>query len=155
MPMRLNVGASRKVSDQHFGSRGASVNLELEFDSQLIQEPGKLQARIRQLFALVRASLAEELNGGQDQPTPPTTSQAALPEPSPPRVNGPNGSSKNGARPATPAQIKALHAIARHQGLDLAVVLRQRWQVERPGDLSLRQASTLIDELKSRETSAS
>ena len=152
MPMKLNVGASRKVADQHFGSRGASVNLELEFDRQLFQEPGKLQARIRQLFALVRASFAEELNGGQDQPSLPAPRPEAPTASSPPRTNG---SSKNGARPATPAQIKALHAIARHQGLDLAVVLRERWQVDRPGELSLRQASTLIDELRSRETSAS
>ncbi|MGZ0174755.1 MAG: hypothetical protein ACKVHE_35095 [Planctomycetales bacterium] len=30
MPMKLNVGLSRKIGEPNFGSRGASVNLELE-----------------------------------------------------------------------------------------------------------------------------
>src|SRR5262245_16975493 len=63
MPLKLNVGASRKVTDNNYGSRGASVNLELEVDASLAAEPGKLQEEIRRLFGLVRASLAEELNG--------------------------------------------------------------------------------------------
>ena len=63
MPLRLNVGASRKVTDNNYGSRGASVNLELELDTSLVAEPQKLQERIRDLFDLVRTSLAEELNG--------------------------------------------------------------------------------------------
>ena len=29
MPLRTNVGVSRKVSDNNYGSRGASVNLEV------------------------------------------------------------------------------------------------------------------------------
>ncbi len=50
MPLKTNVGVSRKVADNNHGSRGASVNLELELDSSLIQEPGRLQERIRQAF---------------------------------------------------------------------------------------------------------
>jgi len=63
--MKLNVGASRKVTDNYYGSRGASVNLELELDSALVAEPARLQEKIRQLFGLVRISLAEELNNGE------------------------------------------------------------------------------------------
>src|SRR5476651_698827 len=64
MPLKLNVGASRKMTDNNYGSRGASVNVELELDSSLVAEPGKLQDRIRQIFGLARTALAEELNGG-------------------------------------------------------------------------------------------
>ena len=39
------------------------LNLELELDASLVAEPQKLQERIRDLFDLVRTSLAEELNG--------------------------------------------------------------------------------------------
>src|SRR5205814_5343968 len=64
MPLKLNVGASRKVTDHNYGSRGASVNLELELDAALASEPQKLRDRIRKLFGLARAALAEALNGG-------------------------------------------------------------------------------------------
>ena len=35
MPLKLNVGASRKVGDNNYGSRGASINLEMELDGTL------------------------------------------------------------------------------------------------------------------------
>ncbi len=37
MPMKLNVGLSRKVGEPNYGSRGASVNLELELDAALVE----------------------------------------------------------------------------------------------------------------------
>jgi hypothetical protein len=63
MPLKLNVGLSRKIGDSDYGSRGGSVNLELELDSGLVNDSARLQERIRQLFGLVRTSLTEELNG--------------------------------------------------------------------------------------------
>src|SRR5439155_26010436 len=82
MPLKLNVGASRKVTDNNYGSRGASMNLELELDASLVADPPKLQERIRELFGLVRASLAEELNGhgavnDSDPEEPPTNGHPA------------------------------------------------------------------------------
>src|SRR5258705_5676704 len=74
MPLRLNVGASQKVSDERYGSRGASVNLEIELDSALALDPAKLQERVRQLFALVRQSVSEELakrNSGSENASAP------------------------------------------------------------------------------------
>lgn len=63
MPLKLNVGLSRKVGEPNFGSRGASVHLELELDSALVTEPDRLRDRIRSLFQLVRAAVDEELRG--------------------------------------------------------------------------------------------
>jgi hypothetical protein len=37
MPLKLNVGLSRKIGEENYGSRGASVNLELELDAGCIQ----------------------------------------------------------------------------------------------------------------------
>ena len=37
MPLKTNVGINRKVTDSNFGSRGASVSLEVELDSSLVQ----------------------------------------------------------------------------------------------------------------------
>jgi hypothetical protein len=150
MPLKLNVGLSRKVTDHNYGSRGASVNLELELDSGLSSEPTKLHERIRQLFGLVRTSLAEELSGGNGQLT-------AAPKPetrdSPPPANGTgqpsdNGSRTSAPRAATQSQINALYAISKSQGQNLNQLLRERFRVGKPEQLSLREASQLIDQLK-------
>ena len=151
MPLKLNIGASRKIADDHFGSRGASVHLEIEVDSSLIADSTKLQERIRHLFDVVRQSLAEELNGdnGQRQPLRNSSKQAASSSQS---VNGtrPTHASSNGSdRHATPKQIKALYAITKRQGTDLKKLIRQRFDVEQPEELSLKEASSLIDALKS------
>ena len=61
--IKLNVGASRKVSDNHYGSRGGCVNVELELDATLALDSQKLRDHIRKLFDLANASLEEELQG--------------------------------------------------------------------------------------------
>ena len=64
------------------------------------------------------------------------------------RVTGDNGGS-NGhhPRPATQAQIRAIHAISRRQQLDLTTVLGEKFGCAKPEDLSLSDASSLIDDL--------
>ena len=144
MPLKLNVGASKKIADQSYGSRGASVNVEMELDSTLVAEPVKLQEKIRQLFGLVRVSLAEELNGSY-----------AAPKDADSNGNGngsraaPNDNQRtSNPRPATQSQCKALHAISRSKQVNLNQLLRDRFHVGKPEDLSIKEASSLIDELK-------
>src|SRR5208283_5269896 len=75
------------------------------------------------------------------------------------RVNG-NGSvatrtqsdRPRGPRPATANQVKAIHAITRRQNTDLVGLLRHEYEIERPEELSIRQASELIDRLKNSDT---
>jgi hypothetical protein len=139
MPLRTNVGVNRKVADNNYGSRGASVNLEIELDSSLIQEPERLQDRIRQVFRLARQSVDEELarqieDHGHDN------SRASA-------SNG-NGQSRSNGRTATASQVRAIRAIASRQKLDLAQTLQDRFGTDRPDDLSISEASALIDELK-------
>ncbi len=69
MPLKTNVGVSRKVADNNYGSRGASVNLEVELDSSLIQEPERFHDRIRQVFRLAQQAIDEELNRQQSNGT--------------------------------------------------------------------------------------
>jgi hypothetical protein len=138
MPLKMNVGLNRKVTDNNYGSRGASVNLELEIDSGFVNEPAKLQEKIRQLFGLVRTSLAEELNGNAQQANNSNGQQA----------NGNAGQKTGSPRPATQSQVKAIHAIARNQGLNVTQLLRDRFHVAKPDDLTIKEASQLIDQLK-------
>jgi hypothetical protein len=151
MPLKLNVGLNKKIGEANYGSRGASVNVELELDSGLVNEPGKLQERIRQLFGVVRASLAEELNGtsgnGQARSNGRTAvSQAPANGAGQRTENGP----KNQPRLATQSQVRAIDAIAKRLQLDLDDLLRTRFQARRAQDLSIKEASQLIDELKSK-----
>jgi hypothetical protein len=148
MPMKLQVGASRKIADGHYGSRGASVGLEIELDGSLVLDAATLQERIRQLFYLVRQSLAEQLSGAGASPGDHTPTKNK--KPSAPNGSPANGRRRNGlVRPATSAQIKALQAITQQQGVDLSAILRQHYGLERPEDLSVELASDLIGSLRS------
>ena len=62
--IKLNAGFSRKVGEANYSSRGASVNLELELESSVIESPEKMHERIRALFALARRAVDEELQNG-------------------------------------------------------------------------------------------
>jgi len=141
MPLKLNIGASKKIADGNYGSRGASVNVEMELDSTLVAEPAKLQEKIRQLFGLVRVSLAEELNGGNHAAPKEADSNGSRAVPN-------DNERTSNPRPATQSQCKALHAISRSKQVNLSTLLRDRFHVGRPEDLSIKEASSLIDELK-------
>jgi hypothetical protein len=129
MPLKLNIAMSRKVGEPNYGSRGATVGLELEVDSSLAEQPQQLQERIDRLFRLAQEAVDRELNGRD-------AAAAASANHEPP------------VRPATPAQIRAIHAIANRQNLDLTEELKSRFGVYRSDDLSLEEASALIDAIK-------
>ena len=134
--LKLNVGFNRKIGEANYGSRGAAVNLELEAEGGLIGDADKLKERIRQLFAMAKTAVDEELNGsaasnGNDH------------------ANNGNGHRRDNTRKATASQARALHVIADRQRVDLAGLLRQRFGVDQAGDLTITEASSLIDEMKS------
>jgi hypothetical protein len=129
MPLKLNIASSRKVGEPNYGSRGATVGLEMEVDSSLVDHPRQLHERIRRLFRLAKQSVNLELGS-----PPPARQQLDEPEPI--------------IRPATGRQIRAIQAIAGRRNLDLTEELRGRFGIERPEDLSLVEASQLIDVIK-------
>jgi hypothetical protein len=90
--LRLNIGFNRKVGEANFGSRGASVNLEIEVESGVVREPEKLQAKINYLFDLAKASVDAQLNGSTEPQQPPPVAA---------NNNGGNGSYGNGSRHAS------------------------------------------------------
>jgi hypothetical protein len=138
--LKINVGFNRKVGEANYESRGASVNLELELDSGLISEPERLKDRIRQLFGMAKASVDEELHS-----QPATNGHSSC---SHANGNGhSNGRRRDNTRRATASQVRALNAIAARQERDLAGLLDERFSVREPAELTITEASQLIDEL--------
>jgi hypothetical protein len=150
MPMKLNLGLSRKIGEANYGSRGASLYLEVELDSALLAEPVQLHERVRQLYSWVRRSVTEELQGnGQTHPAPSLNGSAP--------VHGTGTSHGNGSapepaserpRPVTAAQIRAITAIAHRQKIELGSYLKDRVGVDSVDELSIKEASQIIDEMK-------
>lgn len=63
MSLKASVGFSRKVGEPHFSSSSASVQLELELDTSLLEQPAQLLERIHASFELARAAVDAELSG--------------------------------------------------------------------------------------------
>ena len=138
--LKLNAGFSRKVGEANYGSRGASVNVELEVESNLVNDPDGLVSRIRNLFDLARKSVDDELNA-DFSPQSETSSQKRTT----------NGQAARG-RSATISQIRAIRAICKNQGRDAEQLANAKFAVADLDELSLQEASSLIVELKSMST---
>jgi len=159
MPLRLNIGLSKKVGLPDYGSLGASANLELELDSGAVSDPDRLRQQVRYSFGLAKASVEEELN--QQQAALPHTPPNGHSPAAPTNGNGHHHSNSNGHRPsgrsngraATASQVRAIKTIAGRQRLDL-VSLLGRFGVTAVEDLAIQQASELIDELKRQAVGA-
>jgi len=140
--LKLHVSSSKKIGQPDYGSLGASVGLELELDTALASDPDALNGRVRKLFDLARQAVEHELQGQQR--------------------NGPGSSARdnrtsggNGDRPiryATASQVRAIRAICGRLKLDADREANQRFNVDDLDELTLAQASTMIDDLKSLTT---
>jgi hypothetical protein len=137
--LKLNVGLSKKIGEANYGSRGANVNLEVELESGLVSQPEGLHERIQHLFGLARAAVEEELNPDGHQDGHDTNGE---------RHQRPTQDHSRNGRRATESQVRAIHAIAHRQSVNLTELLRGRYQLDRAEDLALKEASQLIDELK-------
>ena len=53
---------------------------------------------------------------------------------------------------ASQSQIRAIYAITKRLGLDPHAIIQEKFRIYRIEDLTMREASGLIDDLKSRQT---
>ena len=146
MPLTVNVGLSRKAS-KDYQSSGASVNFTAELDQALLARPKQLQTEVQRLYQQAEAALELQANHtaapGADRAHPGNGSTAAANS-----AGNSRPTPTSGGRAATAAQRKAIDAIARRLGLDVAVECRDELGVELD-DLDIKNASALIDHLKS------
>lgn len=163
--IRLNVGLNKKIGEPNYGSRGASINLDVELATGDLEDTAQLQARIRGLYDLAREALVEELDGehsadarntngharGQDSPR-----GRSIPHPGGNgRGNGGNGNGHHRSDAAmTASQRRAISAIAGRLGIDPAEEIRSQFGLGFDR-LSIAQASRVIDHLKALQTAGS
>ena len=111
--LKLIVGLSKKAGLPDFGSVGASCSVEVELIStQLQHDPDTFQQQARQAFDACAQSVNEELARQQGQGAGTPTNNA-------PTANG-SSQRRDRARKATASQIRALHAIADRNHIQLA-----------------------------------
>ena len=177
--LKLHAGVSKKVGLPGFSSASASCTIEAELDSSLLQDHEGFQVVVRRAYdscekavedQIARLTSDGESNHSQPQEvvevrTSPAISGARI------TTNGAEMLATNRAelratnraafreapspRPATASQVKAIRAIAARRKIDLVGLLRERFGLTTADELGIRQASNLIDELKSDEPTSS
>ena len=144
--IRLNVGASRKVSDNHYGSKGGNVNIELELDSSLALDSTKLRDHIRKLFDLANASLTEELQANNE----PASVEEIRHQRNDDSFNG-NGAghavSVVPVRYASEKQLALIQGLLRKSKIPYQPLLGE-CKVGSFNELTVQQASRMIENLK-------
>ena len=146
MPLKLNTGISRKVGQPNYGSVQASCFLEVELTSDVLQDYEKFRAQVRNAFGACEQAVEEQL---ATEPSPAASSSNG---------HSQNGQSSNGSgnghvgnvRQATQSQVRAIKAIAGKQRIDVTSFLLNRHGCNSAETLTLKQASEVIDELKSQ-----
>ena len=160
MSMKVNLGVMRKVGQPDYGSVGASCNLGLEIDCGLLEHDlVGFHVQVHSAYVAVHDELARLKAPVVTTQGPPASSnrQPANGHAS----NGHDGSNgqtdhlppgrSSNRKPVTEKQVRAIRSIASRQQADFDGLLHVLG-VRRPEDLSLRQASELIDTIKTAAT---
>jgi len=172
--LKLHAGVSKKVGLPGYSSASASCTIEAELDSSLLNDTEGFQIVVQRAYQsceqAVQDQIARLTSDGPEvaQPqevvevrTSPAISDARI------MTNGADTYTTNRAeqpvtnravfrdqpspRPATASQVRAIRAIAARREIDLVSLLRERFGLTTADELGIRQASNLIDELKSDE----
>ncbi len=138
MPLSINVGLSRKAS-KDYQSTGVSINVTAELDQALLAKPDQLQKQIGYLYSQAH----QALDGQMNQPAGSENASSGRSAPKSAAVNG-NG---RGSAAMTASQRRAILAIAKRWDFNVDYECRERFATAFD-DLSIRQASELIDHLK-------
>lgn len=163
MPLKINVGLSKKVGLPDYGSLGASCHVEYEADSsQLNGDLEGFQRQVKNAFIACRQAVQDELHRHQatDQALQGNRNAATAGRngAGPPRSNGSaslqsNGQRRMNGRKATASQVRALEAIGNRLQLNINEWLQEKYGIRIAAEMSIADASAAIDELNSTTSS--
>jgi hypothetical protein len=170
--LKLHAGVSKKVGLPGFSSASASCTIEAELDSSLLTDTVGFQIVVQRAYQACEQAVQDQIarltSDGQSDASQPQPREVIEVRTSPAirgvtvTANGAETRATNRAvfhdapspRPATASQVKAIRAIAARRKIDLVGLLRDRFGLQTADELGIRQASNLIDELKSDEPAA-
>jgi len=157
MPLSINVGLSRKAS-KDYQSTGYSINVTAELDQSLLAKPGELQAQIDGLYAQAEEAINRQVKTHAAETAPASSTGKVNGESYHRNGNGHVNGNANGNGRAnghhngggvTKSQARAIESIANRAGLDPAQEAHDLFGVSLD-ELTIKQASELIDHLKSQ-----
>ena len=142
--IKLSANLSKKVpiGDVPYSSQQFGAAMEIEVSDSA--SPDEITKRLKMLYDMLSRSVDDQIASSNNPAAEEPQSQSA-PDAFPSRSN--NGH-------ASLAQVKAIFAIAKERGVGrdgLTNTLRRDFGVDKPEDLTVRQASEVIDRLKKLE----
>jgi hypothetical protein len=157
--LKLHAGVSKKVGLPGFSSASASCTIEAELDSSLLQDHEGFQVVVRRAYQSCEQAVQDQIARLTSDTSEDTQPQEVVEVRTSPAITGATVnripaaqlSNQPSPRPATASQVKAIRAIAARRKIDLVGLLRERFGLTTADELGIRQASNLIDELKSDE----
>ena len=156
MAVKLSGSICRKVPIQGvgFSSQSFGASMEIEINSA---DAGEVHAQLTQLYASLNSGIDAQI-ASVSQPVAVQSQPTPLPTPVRNGVSATNRVAQmtngNGHVPktgCTEAQAKCIFAVSKAKGLDLKAVLAD-FNVADARDLSVKEASILIDQLKNGAT---
>lgn len=158
MPLIIRVSVSRKIGQPEFSSVGASCEIQAELDAGALHDLDGFHDECRRVYCAAHQAVNDELARLQVWPPMYSDAQSVAANGTDHASNGrptrtwdaptqPGGAPTRSPRAATAGQTRAIYALTRQAGVDLANLLHDHG-VARVEDLSIKAASAIIDRLK-------
>ncbi|WP_254511411.1 hypothetical protein [Anatilimnocola floriformis] len=174
MPLKVNVGLSKKVGLRDYGSLGASCHVEYEADASLLNTDLEgFHRQVKNAFSACKQAVQDELHRNQTAEQAPQVAAGEHNSNVHPqgqnssghyRGNGTanghtrtsqaanppaSGQRRTSGRKATASQVRALEAIGNRLQLNIDQWLHEKYGIRLASELSIADASAAIDELNS------